>query len=234
MPASLREAAEAAEGQDRGAVLVGWDGQARAALVIADQLKPHAGATVARIRGLGLRPRLLTGDNPRAALAVAGRSASQPPMSPPGCGPRARSRPSAGCRQTVAVALVGDGVNDAAALAQADLGMAIGANWGGTDAAIGAADLTLVSSNQLSIVYAIELGPRHYDRDPRQPHLGLATGIGITERAAWRWFATCTASPTRTCGAIQRDDGIPFCAVLPVRRLGARGRHDWLRAVGTQ
>ena len=151
----LRQAAEAAEEAGRTAVLVGWDGQARAALVIADQLKPHASAAVARIRGLGLRPVLLTGDNSRAALAVAGQ------LGHPGrrCLRRGAARgqgrghpPAAGGR--VAVAFVGDGVNDAAALAQADLGMAIGA---GTDAAIGAADLTLVSSDPLSIVSAIEL-----------------------------------------------------------------------------
>ena len=71
VPAPLREAAEAAEEAGRTAVLVGWDGEARAALVIADQLKPHADAAVAWVRDLGLRPVLLTGDNTRAALAVA-------------------------------------------------------------------------------------------------------------------------------------------------------------------
>ena len=155
VPASLREAAEAAEDQGRTAVLAGWDGQARAALVIADQLKPHASAAVARIRGLGLRPVLLTGDNSRAALAVAGQLGI--PAADVSAGVRPEGKVEAIRRlqaDRVAVALVGDGVNDAAALAQADLGMAIGA---GTDAAIGAADLTLVSSDPLSIVSAIEL-----------------------------------------------------------------------------
>ena len=71
VPPPLRQAAEAAEEAGRTAVLVGWDGEARAALVVADQLKPHADAAVAWVRDLGLRPVLLTGDNPRAALAVA-------------------------------------------------------------------------------------------------------------------------------------------------------------------
>ena len=152
---SLQRAAESAEDQGRTAVLVGWDGQARAALVVADRLKPHAGAAVAWVRDLGLQPVLLTGDNSRAALAVAGQ------LGIPAAGVLAGVRPegkveairrlqSAG----VTVGFVGDGVNDAAALAQADLGMAIGA---GTDAAIGAADLTLVSSDPLSIVSAIKL-----------------------------------------------------------------------------
>ncbi len=123
--------------------------------MIADQLKPHASAAVARIRGLGLRPVLLTGDNSRAALAVAGQLGI--PAADVFAGVRPEGKVEAIRRlqaDRVAVALVGDGVNDAAALARADLGMAIGA---GTDAAIGAADLTLVSSDPLSIVSAIEL-----------------------------------------------------------------------------
>ena len=155
VPPLLRQAVRAAEEAGRTAVLAGWDGQARAALVVADQLKPHAADAVARVRDLGLRPVLLTGDNARAARSVAAQ------LGIPAADVCADVRPegkvdavwrlqSAG----EAVALVGDGVNDAAALAQADLGMAVGA---GTDAAIGAADLTLVSGDPLSIVSAIEL-----------------------------------------------------------------------------
>jgi Cu+-exporting ATPase len=155
VPPALRQAAEAAEEAGRTAVLVGWDGQARAALVIADQLKPHADAVVAWVRDLGLRPVLLTGDNPRAALAVASQLGI--PAADVFAGVRPEEKVEAIRRlqsSGVAVAFVGDGVNDAAALAQADLGMAIGV---GADAAIGAADLTLVSSDPLSIVSAIKL-----------------------------------------------------------------------------
>jgi P-type Cu+ transporter len=155
VPPLLRQAALAAGEAGRTAVLVGWDGQARAALVVADQLKSHAADAVARIRDLGLRPVLLTGDNARAAQSVAAQ------LGIPAADVCAEVRPE-GKVEAVrhlqatgeSVALVGDGVNDAAALAQADLGMAIGA---GTDAAIGAADLTLVSGDPLSIVSAIEL-----------------------------------------------------------------------------
>jgi P-type Cu+ transporter len=155
VPRPLRQAVQAAEQTGRTAVLVGWDGQARAALVVADQLKPHAVEAVARIRDLGLRPVLLTGDNARAARSVAAQ------LGIPGADACADVRPD-GKVEAIrrlqskggAVALVGDGVNDAGALAQADLGMAIGS---GTDAAIGAADLTLVSGDPLSIVSAIEL-----------------------------------------------------------------------------
>ena len=155
VPPSLRQAVRAAEEAGRTAVLAGWDGQARAVLVVADQLKPHAAEAVARVRGLGLRPVLLTGDNGRAARSVAAQLGIPAAdvcaeVRPEGKVEAVRRLQSAG----EAVALVGDGVNDAAALAQADLGMAIGA---GTDAAIGAADLTLVSGDPLSIVSAIEL-----------------------------------------------------------------------------
>ena len=151
----LRQAAESAEEAGRTAVLVGWDGAARAALVVADQLKPHAGAAVAWVRDLGLRPVLLTGDNPRAALAVAGQLGIPAPGVFAGVRPEEKVEAIRRLQSSgVTVGFVGDGVNDAAALAQADLGMAIGA---GTDAAIGAADLTLVSSDPLSIVSAIKL-----------------------------------------------------------------------------
>jgi P-type Cu+ transporter len=155
VPPSLQQAARAAEEAGRTAVLTGWDGQARAALVVADQLKPHAADAVARIRNLGLRPVLLTGDNARAARSVAaqlgiGAADVCAEVRPEGKVEAIRRLQSAG----EAVALVGDGVNDAAALAQADLGMAVG---GGTDAAIGAADLTLINGDPLSIVSAIEL-----------------------------------------------------------------------------
>ena len=155
VPPLLRQAVRAAEEAGRTAVLAGWDGQARAAIVVADQLKPHAADAVARLRDLGLRPVLLTGDNARAARSAAAQ------LGIPATDVRAEVRPE-GKVEAVrrlqseggAVALVGDGVNDAAALAQADLGMAVGA---GADAAIGAADLTLVGGDPLSIVSAIEL-----------------------------------------------------------------------------
>ena len=90
-----------AEDSGRTAVLVGWDGQARAAVVVADQLRPGAAAAVARLRGLGLRPVLLTGDNERAALAVAGQAGHRRRATcSPASGPTARPRSSGGCRPT--------------------------------------------------------------------------------------------------------------------------------------
>jgi P-type Cu+ transporter len=155
VPASLGRAALAAEEAGRTVVLAGWDGQARAALVVADQLKPHATEAVTRITRLGIRPLLITGDNAHAARSVAGELGIPAPdvlagVTPDGKVEAVRSLQAGG----TAVALAGDGVNDAAALAQADLGMAVGT---GTDAAIGAADVTLVGGDPLSIVVAVEL-----------------------------------------------------------------------------
>jgi Cu+-exporting ATPase len=146
---------DAAERDSRTVVLVGWDGQARAAVMVADQLRPSAAAAVARVRRLGLRPVLLTGDNERTALTVAGQigiaeDSVFAAVRPEGKAEVIRRLQAEGN----AVAFAGDGINDAAALAQADLGMAAGT---GTDAAIGAADLTLVSGDPAGIPTAIQL-----------------------------------------------------------------------------
>ena len=123
--------------------------------MVADQLKPHAAEAVARITQLGIRPLLVTGDNAYAARSIAAELGIPAPDVLAGVKPEGKvdavRRLQAG---GTAVALVGDGVNDAAALAQADLGLAVGT---GTDAAIGAADLTLVAGGPLSIVVAVEL-----------------------------------------------------------------------------
>ena len=155
VPVPLRRAAAAAENAGQTVVLAGWDGEARAALVVADSLRPGSTAAVARIRRLGLATALLTGDSERTAQAVAAQ------LKIPKQNVFARVRPQEKAdkvrqlqREGFAVAMAGDGVNDAAALAQADLGMAAGT---GTDAAIGAADLTLVNGDPNTIVEALLL-----------------------------------------------------------------------------
>ena len=127
----------------RTAVLVGWDGQVRGALAVADTIKPSAPAAVAGVRRLGLRPVLLTGDNEATARAVAAAVGIDDVIAgilPADKAAAIRDLQARGHR----VAMVGDGVNDAPALAAADLGMAIGA---GTDVAISAADLILLRAD---------------------------------------------------------------------------------------
>jgi Cu+-exporting ATPase len=155
VPPELLRAVDTAEDASRTAVLAAWDGQARGVLVLADALKPGAEATVASVRCLGLRSALLTGDNERTARAIAAQLAIPQEnvfagVRPEGKVAVVRSLQADG----YPVAVVGDGVNDAAALAQADLGMAIGT---GTDAAIGAADLTLTVGDPRAIAEALLL-----------------------------------------------------------------------------
>jgi Cu+-exporting ATPase len=152
----LTSAVERAEGAGRTAVVVARDGDASAVLVVADTVKPSSAAAVAALRGLGLRPVLLTGDNERAARAVAAAVGIDEVIAgvlPAGKVDVVRDLQAQGH----VVAMVGDGVNDAAALAQADLGLAMGS---GTDVAIEASDLTLVRSDLTAAVDAIRLARR--------------------------------------------------------------------------
>ncbi|MFI9362507.1 heavy metal translocating P-type ATPase [Kitasatospora sp. NPDC053057] len=158
LPPVLARAKAAAEAAGRTAVAVGWDGEARAVLEVADAVKPTSAEAIAELRALGLRPVLLTGDNPAVAGAVAAEVGIDPQDVIAGVLPEDKvdtvKRLQAEGR---VVAMVGDGVNDAAALAQADLGLAMGT---GTDAAIEAGDLTLVRGDLRSAADAIRLSRR--------------------------------------------------------------------------
>ena len=145
-----------AEALGRTPVVVGWDGAVRGILVVADTIKESSAEAVRQLRDLGLRPVLLTGDNERAARAVAAVVGIDEVY--------AEVRPGDKVdvirrlqQEGRTVAMVGDGVNDAAALAQSDLGLAMGT---GTDAAIEAADLTLVRGDLRAVPDAIRLSRR--------------------------------------------------------------------------
>jgi Cu+-exporting ATPase len=158
LPAELAAVAEAAEAAGRTAVRVAWDGEARGVLVVADTVKPSSAAAISRLRGLGLAPVLVTGDNAGAAAAVArsvGLAADEvvAGVLPAGKVDVVRRLQAEGR----VVAMVGDGVNDAPALAQADLGLAMGS---GTDVAIEASDLTLVRADLDAAVDAVRLSRR--------------------------------------------------------------------------
>ncbi|HZK59899.1 MAG TPA: heavy metal translocating P-type ATPase, partial [Cryobacterium sp.] len=143
LPADLEAQIAAAEEQGRTAVAVAWDGQARGVLAVSDLVKASSAAAVAEFRRLGLRPVLLTGDNERVARAVAaevGITDVTANVLPAEKAETIRALQ----KQGRVVAMVGDGVNDAVALATADLGIAMGT---GTDVAIEASDLTLVRSD---------------------------------------------------------------------------------------
>jgi Cu+-exporting ATPase len=156
VPAELAARAAQAEAAGQTAVFAGWDGRIRGVLIVADTVKPTSADAITRLRGMGLRPVLLTGDNERAARAVASAVGIEEVIA--GVLPAGKA---AAVKELQAdgrvVAMVGDGVNDAAALAQADLGLAMGT---GTDAAIEAADLTLVRGDLRAVPDAILLSRR--------------------------------------------------------------------------
>ncbi|WP_064674656.1 heavy metal translocating P-type ATPase, partial [Streptomyces albus] len=158
LPAPLAAAKEAAEQAGRTAIAVAWDGRARAVLEVADAVKPTSAEAIRRLRELGLTPVLLTGDNRAVAASVAAEVgiaaddviAEVMPEDKVDVVKRLQA-------EGRSVAMVGDGVNDAAALAQADLGLAMGT---GTDAAIEAGDLTLVRGDLRAAADAIRLSRR--------------------------------------------------------------------------
>ncbi|MBU7598281.1 heavy metal translocating P-type ATPase [Streptomyces sp. P38-E01] len=156
LPAKLVAARERAQAAGRTAVLVAWDGEVRALLEVADAVRETSAEAVARLRALGLTPILLTGDNRAVAESVAAQVGIEEVVAEvlPEEKVEVVKRLQAEGRS---VAMVGDGVNDAAALAQADLGLAMGT---GTDAAIEAGDLTLVRGDLRAAADAIRLSRR--------------------------------------------------------------------------
>ncbi|MGC5309880.1 heavy metal translocating P-type ATPase [Micromonospora zamorensis] len=156
VPPEVEQAAAEAQTAGHTAVLAGWGGQARGVLVVADVVRPTSRAAIGQLRSLGLTPVLLTGDNTAVARTVAAELGIDQVIAEvmPADKVDVIKRLQADGK---VVAMVGDGVNDAAALAQADLGLAMGT---GTDVAIEASDLTLVRSDLTAAVDAIRLSRR--------------------------------------------------------------------------
>jgi Cu+-exporting ATPase len=153
IPAELDAALRDAQAHGRTAVMVAWDSAVRAVIAVADTVKPTSAEAIASLRGLGLRPILLTGDNETTARAVADEVGIDEVIADVLPGDKADVIRRLQDEGRV-VAMVGDGVNDAPALAQADLGLSIGT---GTDVAIEASDLTLVSGDLRAAGDAIRL-----------------------------------------------------------------------------
>ncbi|NYI80293.1 heavy metal translocating P-type ATPase [Nocardioides panzhihuensis] len=160
LPGELALAMAEAESEGRTAVAVGWDGAARGVLVVNDVIKPTSAAAIAEFQRLGLTPILLTGDNETVARTVAAEVGI--PLSSETVIAEVLPEDKVGVVRRLqeegrVVAMVGDGVNDAPALAQADLGLSMGT---GTDVAIQASDLTLVRGDLRVAADAIRLSRR--------------------------------------------------------------------------
>ena len=157
LPKLIREALVTSREDGHTAVIVTWDGQAKAVLALADQPKPTSAEAIASLKLMGLAPILLTGDNPTTARAIAesvGIDTDEHHLYA-GVMPEDKVAVVRDLQERgYAVAMVGDGVNDAAALTQADVGIAMG---GGTDVAMQASDLTIVNGDLRSVPDAIRL-----------------------------------------------------------------------------
>ena len=186
VPGTLEAAAERLESQGRTAVLAGWQGEVRGVLAVADTLKDGAADLVGRLHAMGLEVAMLTGDNQATAQAIAAAVgidqvlAEVLPADKAGEVARLQA-------QGRVVAMVGDGVNDAPALVQADLGIAIGT---GTDVAIEASDLTLLRGDLDGVATAIQL--------PRRTHRTTVQNLG------WAFGYNTAAIPLAAAGLLNK------------------------------
>ena len=188
VPAAMNEAMAAARGDGYIAVLVAIGGAVKGVCVVADRPKPNSAAAIAALRDLGLRPMLLTGDNRRTAMAVAEQVGIETDEQHVIAGvlPEEKVRVVADLQERgYAVAMVGDGVNDAAALAQANVGIAMGT---GTDVAMNASDLTIVSGDLRLVSDAILLS--------------RATLRTISANVFWAFFYNSAAIPLAALGLL--------------------------------
>ncbi|HLF99681.1 MAG TPA: heavy metal translocating P-type ATPase [Acidimicrobiia bacterium] len=171
--ADLDEAAARLEGEGKTAIFAGWGGRVRGMLAVADTLKDDAAAAVAEVRALGIEVVMITGDNERTAASVAAHVGIDRVLAEVLPGDKADEvrRLQADGR---VVAMVGDGINDAPALVQADLGIAIGT---GTDVAIESSDITLLSGDLRGVATAIRLARRTFRTIVQ--NLGWAFGYNV-------------------------------------------------------
>jgi heavy metal translocating P-type ATPase len=212
VPAVLDAERDRCEQDGCTVVLAGWDGQAHGVLAVADTVKPSAAAAVARLRRLGLRVLLLTGDSPAAARAAAAQAGIDEVIA--GARPDGKVAVLADLRAAGAtVAMAGDGINDAPALATADLGLALGS---GTDVAITAADLILLRDDLGVVPDAIALARATFTTIRR--NIGWAFGYNL---AAIPLAAAGLLNPIIAAAAMALSSAFVVWNSVRLRRFGS-------------
>ena len=198
VPPDLACVCQAWEQAGHTTVLIGWDGTVRGAVAVADTVKPSAAAAVAELRGLGLHPILLTGDNEATARAVAAATGINEVIAgtlPSGKADVIRDLQARGRR----VAMVGDGVNDAPALAAASLGLALGS---GTDVAMSAADLILLRDDLQVVADAIRLARGTFRTIRRNLAWAFGYNLAALPLAALGFLNPIVASAAMTLSSV--------------------------------
>ena len=198
VPPDLARVCQAWEQAGHTTVLIGWDGTVRGAVAVADTVKPSAAAAVAELRGLGLHPILLTGDNEATARAVAAATGIDEVIAgtlPSGKADVIRDLQERGRR----VAMVGDGVNDAPALAAASLGLALGS---GTDVAMSAADLILLRDDLQVVADAIRLARGTFRTIRRNLAWAFGYNLAALPLAALGFLNPIVASAAMTLSSV--------------------------------
>ena len=198
VPPDLARVCQAWEQAGHTTVLIGWDGAVRGAVAVADTVKPSAAAAVAELRGLGLHPILLTGDNEATARAVAAATGIDEVIAgtlPSGKAGVIRDLQERGRR----VAMVGDGVNDAPALAAASLGLALGS---GTDVAMSAADLILLRDDLGVVADAIRLARGTFRTIRRNLAWAFGYNLAALPLAALGFLNPIVASAAMTLSSV--------------------------------
>ena len=198
VPPDLARVCQAWEQAGHTTVLIGWDGTVRGAVAVADTVKPSAAAAVAELRGLGLHPILLTGDNEATARAVAAATGIDEVIAgtlPTGKADVIRDLQERGRR----VAMVGDGVNDAPALAAASLGLALGS---GTDVAMSAADLILLRDDLGVVADAVRLARGTFRTIRRNLAWAFGYNLAALPLAALGFLNPIVASAAMTLSSV--------------------------------
>jgi Cu+-exporting ATPase len=198
VPADLAGQCREWEQAGRTAVLVGWDGAVHGAVAVADTVKPSAAAAIARLRGLGLHPVLLTGDNEATARAVAATVGIDEVIA--GTLPAGKAAVITELRaQGHLVAMVGDGVNDGPALAAANLGLALGS---GTDVAISAADIIVLRDDLQAVPDALRLARATFTTIRRNLAWAFGYNVAAIPLAALGFLNPVVASAAMTLSSV--------------------------------